>query len=52
MELSLEFSKAKIAMKRIQRMHEVKDIILKASGKINQKASGDVLIKGSKIKEN
>jgi type VI secretion system secreted protein VgrG len=29
-----------------------KDITLEGSGKINVKASGDVVIKGSKIKQN
>lgn len=52
-EIVIKAGKANIAMKKDGKIViEGKDIMLKASGKINQKASGDVIIKGSKIKGN
>ena len=44
---------AKIVMnKDVSIMLDVKDVDTKASGKVNVKASGDVILKGSAIKEN
>lgn len=52
-EIVISVGKAKIAMKKDGTVVvEGNDLSLKASGKINQKASGDIIIKGSKIAEN
>ena len=52
-EIVISVGKAKIAMKKDGSvLVEGKDLSLKASGKINQKAADDIVIKGSKITEN
>jgi type VI secretion system secreted protein VgrG len=52
-EIVISVGKAKIAMKKDGSvLVEGKDLSLKASGKINQNASGDIVMKGSKIAEN
>jgi type VI secretion system secreted protein VgrG len=52
-EVLISVGKAKIAMKKDGTvLIEGKDLSLKASGKINQKASSDLILKGSKIAEN
>jgi type VI secretion system secreted protein VgrG len=52
-EIVISVGKAKIAMKKDGTVTvEGKDLSLKASGKINQKADSDVIIKGSKIAQN
>jgi type VI secretion system secreted protein VgrG len=52
-EIIISVGKAKIAMKKDGSvLVEGKDLSFKASGKINQKASGDIVLKGSKIEEN
>ena len=52
-EILISVGKAKIAMKKDGTITvEGKDLSLKASGKINQKADGDVIIKGSKVAQN
>lgn len=52
-DITLTCGSSKVVMKKDGTIVvEGKDIFLKASGKINAKASGDIILKGSKINEN
>ena len=52
-QITLKCGKASIIMKKNGDIEiEGKDVTIKGSGKINNKASGDIIMKGSKIKQN
>jgi type VI secretion system secreted protein VgrG len=52
-ELTITVGSAKLVMKKDGSiLLDGKDVDTKASGKVNIKASGDIIVKGSAVKEN